>query len=104
MTSTSVAVIVGGGTMGADVAIVFARGGWRVVVVEPAAERRQALGSYWTVELDKTGHGAAAGAMSAESKMDDLAWDDVAIVVAAGVGDSCFVSAAERTFHPFREP
>ncbi|SDL42481.1 3-hydroxyacyl-CoA dehydrogenase family protein [Paracoccus chinensis] len=81
MTSTSVAVIVGGGTMGADVAIVFARGGWRVVVVEPAAERRQALGSYWTVELDKTGHGAAAGAMSAEAKMDDLAWDNVAIVV-----------------------
>jgi hypothetical protein len=30
--------------------------------------------------------------------------DDVAIVVDAGVGDGCFVSAAERAFHPDDEP
>ena len=37
------AVVVGGGTMGADVAIVLARGGCRVSVVEPQAEQREAL-------------------------------------------------------------
>jgi len=30
--------------------------------------------------------------------------DDVAIVVDPGVGDGCFVSAAERAFHPDDEP
>ena len=37
------AVVVGGGTMGADVAIVLARGGARVSVTEPQASQRQAL-------------------------------------------------------------
>ena len=36
-------VVVGGGTMGADVATVLARGGCRVSVVEPQAPTRQAL-------------------------------------------------------------
>jgi len=32
------AVVIGGGTMGVDVAAVFLRGGCRVTVVEPARE------------------------------------------------------------------
>ena len=36
-------VVVGGGTMGMDVAIVLARGGSQVTVVEPDAAKRQAL-------------------------------------------------------------
>ena len=44
------AVVVGGGTMGADVATVLARGGCRVSVVEPQAPTRQALAQRWALQ------------------------------------------------------
>lgn len=79
--NSAVAVIVGGGTMGADVAIVFARGGWTVVVVEPGAERRQGLPAHWARELEKTGHGAALGAMSSVDALSAAPWARTRIVV-----------------------
>ena len=51
MTQAHRMVVIGGGTMGADVAIVFARGGWPVTVVEPGAARRASLPAYWQAEL-----------------------------------------------------
>ena len=36
-------VVVGGGTMGADVAVVLARGGAHVTVVDPHTDRRNRL-------------------------------------------------------------
>ncbi len=81
MTQAHRAVVVGGGTMGADVAIVFARGGWPVTVVEPGAARRQGLPTYWQAELAETGHAADAAAIGAVADLDDVDWPAVAIVV-----------------------
>lgn len=41
------AVIVGGGRMGADIALVLARGGCRTFILEPSAPRREALPDYF---------------------------------------------------------
>lgn len=41
------AVIVGGGRMGADIALVFARGGCRSFILETSAPRREALPAYF---------------------------------------------------------
>ena len=49
-------VIVGGGTMGADVAAVCARGGCAVQVVEPTTERRALLPDYFANTLSELGY------------------------------------------------
>lgn len=36
-------VIVGGGTMGGDISLLFAMAGWNVYIVEPVPERREEL-------------------------------------------------------------
>ncbi len=48
-------VVVGGGTMGMDVAIVLARGGSHVTVVEPDAAKRQALVAHVRHNLEPLG-------------------------------------------------
>lgn len=81
MTQAHRMVVIGGGTMGADVAIVFARGGWPVTVVEPGAARRASLPAYWQAELAETGHAADAAAIGCVESLDDVDWPAVAIVV-----------------------
>lgn len=81
MTQAHAAVVVGGGTMGADVAIVFARGGWPVTVVEPEEAQRRKLPPYWRAELEETGHSADAASIGAVASLDDVEWAGVAIVV-----------------------
>ena len=61
------AVIVGGGTMGADVAVVLARGGHAVTVVDPNADKRGRLAAH--VAEGKASHAGLverAGALVAE--------------------------------------
>ena len=48
-------VVVGGGTMGADVAVVLARGGFDVTVIERHAERRAGLRAYVAERLAPQG-------------------------------------------------
>ena len=45
--SHSAALVVGGGTMGADVALVLARAGCKVIVLESAEPRRKRLQDYF---------------------------------------------------------
>lgn len=78
---TPAAVVIGGGTMGADVAIVLARGGWQVAVVEPSEARRAALPAYWAAELATTGHDASAGLLASVAALEDAPWTDVRFVV-----------------------
>ena len=49
-------VIVGGGTMGADVAAVCARGGCAVQVLEPTTERRALLPDYFANTMIELGY------------------------------------------------
>ena len=74
-------VVVGGGTMGADVAIVLARGGALVTVVEPAAAQRARIAPRIADELQKAGLGYRAAAVTTVAALEDVAWHGVALVV-----------------------
>ncbi|ODS78424.1 MAG: 3-hydroxyacyl-CoA dehydrogenase [Acidovorax sp. SCN 65-28] len=54
-------VVVGGGTMGADVAVVLARGGAHVTVVDPHTDRRNRLLPHIAQELAAAGQATHAG-------------------------------------------
>lgn len=75
------AVVFGGGTMGADVAIVLARGGAQVVVVEPAAQRRAALHPHIAHNLNAIGLPARASRVSSVASIDEVHWPGVSLVV-----------------------
>lgn len=75
------AVVIGAGTMGADVAAVLARGGAKVTVVDPGADKRAALlphvhGALLAYQLE-----SRASAVSAVAGMGDVAWADVDLVI-----------------------
>ena len=75
------AVVVGGGTMGADVATVLARGGCRVSVVEPQAPTRQALTQRVQFALGELGLGHRAAQVQSVPELAALDWSDVGLVV-----------------------
>ncbi|MDD2545780.1 MAG: 3-hydroxyacyl-CoA dehydrogenase NAD-binding domain-containing protein, partial [Burkholderiaceae bacterium] len=74
-------VVVGGGTMGADVAVVLARGGARVTVVEPNAAQRERLIPHVQAELATAGLGDRAALVTSCARLEDVAWPGVALVV-----------------------
>jgi 3-hydroxybutyryl-CoA dehydrogenase len=74
-------VVIGGGTMGADVAIVLARGGAHVVVVEPSAERRTELPLHIQHNLNAMGLPARASLVSSVAAIDEVQWTGVSLVV-----------------------
>ena len=74
-------MVVGGGTMGADVAIVLARGGCRVTVVEPSANAQAKLPHHVHAALAELGLDSRAQQVSAVAHLDQVAWADVALVV-----------------------
>ncbi|MBO1110518.1 3-hydroxyacyl-CoA dehydrogenase family protein [Bordetella petrii] len=75
------AVVVGGGTMGADVAVVLARARCRTTVVEPDAARAGALPARVAGNLAAAGHADAAGSVQAVSGLDAVDWDSVGLVI-----------------------
>jgi len=75
------AVVVGGGTMGADVAIVLARGGCRVTVVDPSEAMRGKLQPHVLQALTSLGLARRAEAVTAVPALASVAWADVALVV-----------------------
>ncbi|MDB5895203.1 MAG: 3-hydroxyacyl-CoA dehydrogenase [Rhodoferax sp.] len=74
-------VVVGGGTMGADVAIVLARGGARVTVVDPNEAQRIRIGAHALAELDAAGLGHRAGLIASVATLEEVLWSGVALVV-----------------------
>ena len=74
-------MVVGGGTMGADVAIVLARGGCRVTVTEPQATQREALHQRVQAGLADLDLVHRAAQVQAVSGLPDVAWSDVRLVV-----------------------
>ena len=74
-------VVVGGGTMGADVAIVLARGGASVTVVDPSEAQRAKLGPHVAAELDAAGIGHRAGLIRSVATLNAVDWTGVALVV-----------------------
>ena len=75
------AVVVGGGTMGADVAVVLARGGCRVTVVDPSEAKRAQLQAHVRQGLAPLGLERRADGVMAAPALSSVAWEDVALVV-----------------------
>ncbi len=74
-------VVVGAGTMGVDVAIVLARGGSLVTLVEPSEARRAAVAPHVQTNLDAMGLGHRSALVTCVASLDDVAWPGVALVV-----------------------
>lgn len=74
-------VVVGAGTMGVDVAIVLARGGSQVTLVEPSEARRATVAPHVQTNLDAMGLGHRSALVTCVASLDDVAWPGVALVV-----------------------
>jgi len=79
--SQALALIAGGGTMGADVAIVLARAGCRAIVLEPGATRRDALDTYFGDTLRKLGLEHKRERITTCASLDELDWQAIDLVI-----------------------
>ena len=81
-------VIVGGGIMGGDIAIVFAANGWDVHVMSPSAKTRDALPARVKTGLTKLDADAASAAnVKIYAKLEDIDWARIELVVEAATED-----------------
>ena len=79
--SRSTALVVGGGTMGADVALVLARAGCKTTVMESYEARRKLLPDYFARGMTDLGYPSRLGKLSACASLDDVAWDEIDLVI-----------------------
>lgn len=75
------AVIVGGGTMGADVALVLGRAGCRTVVVETSDARRALLDDHFTRGLQAFEAARHRDRLQAVASLDDVDWPTIDVVI-----------------------
>lgn len=79
--SASRAVVVGGGTMGADITLALARAGCRTVLVETAAQRREALDSYLTRGLAALDLPRHRHLIELSGSLDEVDWPGIDLVI-----------------------
>jgi 3-hydroxybutyryl-CoA dehydrogenase len=79
--------VIGGGTMGSGIALVFAAGNWAVDIVEPAAATRAALPAYLRESLQRMGAPADTDRIAIGGALKDVAWSDVDLVVESASED-----------------
>ena len=79
--SQALALVAGGGTMGADVAIVLARAGCRAIVLEPGTTRRDALDTYFGDTLRKLGLEHKRERITTCASLDELDWQAIDLVI-----------------------
>lgn len=80
--------IIGGGTMGGDIAAVFLAGGWTAHVISPSSRTRDGLPG--RLERALTAVNAAPGAAARavlHGALDDIDWGDIDLVVEAVTED-----------------
>jgi 3-hydroxybutyryl-CoA dehydrogenase len=75
------AAIVGGGNMGADIALLFAAGDWPVDVVEPSAAARAAIPERLARGSEQLGAKLQPDGVEIHASLDGVPWRDVTIVV-----------------------
>lgn len=81
MSTQQSVVVIGGGTMGSDVAAIFYAGGWNAQVVEPSSEVRGRLAQNVAAAADSIGVFGAGGSVDARAAIADIDWSDVGIVI-----------------------
>ncbi len=79
--SRSAALVVGGGTMGADVALVLARAGCKVIVLESAEPRRHLLADYFVRGMTDLGVADGIDTVSACASLDEVPWIEIDLVI-----------------------
>lgn len=79
--SRSHAVVVGGGTMGADVAVVLCRGGCQTTVVESNPERAARVASLVQAGLEQLGAAQQAHKLSVAASLEGVDWAGVDLVI-----------------------
>jgi 3-hydroxybutyryl-CoA dehydrogenase len=87
MTDMQRVVIVGGGTMGCGVGVVFACGGWRVDVVSPSAATRATFPARFAQAMTKLGRTLDTALLAVHADLASVPWQDVALVVENAVED-----------------
>jgi len=75
------ALVVGGGTMGADVAVLLRRGGFAVTVLEQQAARRAVLHAHVAERLAPLGLQARAATLGLAASLDEVDWARTALVI-----------------------
>jgi 3-hydroxybutyryl-CoA dehydrogenase len=73
--------VIGGGTMGADIAAIFVAGGWMAHVVEPDAERRAGLAARIEKACGQLGSAYASARLAAYAGLAPAPWRELALVV-----------------------
>ena len=81
MSSTQRAVIIGGGTMGFGVAVVFLAGGWRVDLVSRTAATREGLPARVSQALAKMDKPFDPALFTIHADYTSVPWSDTSIVV-----------------------
>jgi 3-hydroxybutyryl-CoA dehydrogenase len=76
------AAVIGGGVMGADIAVIFASGGWSVHIVEPWEKTRKALPKRIENGLEKL-KTKEGGKVFPVSKMEEVPWGEIEIAIEA---------------------
>jgi 3-hydroxybutyryl-CoA dehydrogenase len=79
--SSQTAAVLGGGTMGADIAALFLAGGWRVVAVEPNRPRWPALRERVAAACRQLGAAADTARLGIHTDPAGVPWDAVRLVV-----------------------
>jgi len=74
-------LIVGGGTMGADVALVCARGGCATQVFEASAQRRDVLPRYFETKLNEMEYGHRLHLISIVDSLNHFDWSEIDLVI-----------------------
>lgn len=78
---TVTALVVGGGTMGADVALVLARAGCHTIVLESNPVRRALLDRYFSAGLQRLGACAMRDCVSTCATMAEIDWASIDLVI-----------------------
>ena len=93
-----VVAILGAGRMGADIALAFARGGWRCEVIETDARRAAETAKYWARECRRLRLPRAAIRMHAAN--DGVAWRSVDLLIEAVTEDLALKRRLLRELEP----
>ena len=81
-------VIIGGGIMGGDIAIIFAAGNWNVHVMSPSEKTRSSLPARVKTGLEKLdAPDGAAALVKAYATLEEIPWQEIDLVVEAATED-----------------
>ena len=88
MANSQHVVIIGGGIMGGDIAVIFAAGGWNVHVMSPSAKTRDSLPGRLATGLGKLGASkASVDSVKSYSTLEAIPWPQVDLVIEAATED-----------------